>query len=60
MFKEKLLAHNQIYIRRHTGYRARILFYWSYKEDWKISMFLIQFSQPDKLVKDLAKQNVTL
>jgi hypothetical protein len=34
-----------------NGKQARVPFRWSWKEDWEISMFLMPFSQPDKLVK---------
>jgi len=34
-----------------NGLQARVPFRWSWKEDWKISMFLMPFSQSDKSVK---------
>jgi hypothetical protein len=34
-----------------NGIQARVPFRWSWKEDWKISMFLMPFSQSDKSVK---------
>jgi hypothetical protein len=31
-----------------NGYQARVPFRWSWKEDWKTSMFLMPLSQSDK------------
>jgi hypothetical protein len=34
-----------------NGEQARVPLRWSWKEDWKISISLMPFSQPDKSVK---------